>query len=288
MSLYTVACIDGSALSDSVADYAAWSATRMSTRLIFLNAVDDIQKADEADFSGQIGMDERQRLLAEFTDLEEKRAKLARQQGHLFLEAAAKHIKPFGLEPELRQRLGDLLETLDDIQHDTRLLVIGRQGKRATKTPSQIGRYIGHQVERVIRSMQRPVWVIPGAFQVPERIMIAYDHSVTAKKSVEMVAGSPLFKGLPVHVVMVGSESSEHQAQLSSAVTILEEHGFEDVTSALLSGDVEDTLNQYAAEHQISVMVMGAYGHSRIREFLLGSHTNAMILSAQIPLLLLR
>ena len=50
------------------------------------------RQADTSDFSGQIGMDERQRLLAEIIDLEERRAKLARQQGHMFLEAAQKHI----------------------------------------------------------------------------------------------------------------------------------------------------------------------------------------------------
>jgi len=200
MTTHTVACIDGSALSDVVADYAAWSAKRLNNSLVLLNVLDDVRGMDEADFSGSIGMDERQRLLSELAELEEKRAKLSRQQGHTFLEAAEKRVKSVVTEPLLRQRHGDLVDALLEIEDEIRLLVIGKQGKRG----NGVGQKIGHQVERVIRAMTKPVWVVHGEFSEPNRIMIAYDHSPTAKKAVEMVAGSPLFRGLPIDVVMVG------------------------------------------------------------------------------------
>ncbi|RUO35515.1 universal stress protein UspA [Aliidiomarina shirensis] len=283
MTTHTVACIDGSALSDTVADYAAWSAKRLNNSLVLLNVLDDIRSSDEADFSGNIGMDERQRLLAEITELEEKRAKLSRQQGHAFLDAAQKHLSDFAIEPLLRQRHGDLVDTLVDIEEEIRLLVIGRQGKRG----DGIGQHIGHQVERVIRAMHKPTWVVTGKFQEPKQIMIAYDHSTTAKKAVEMVAGSPLFKGIPVHVVMVAAETNDHQAQLDNAAAKLSEEGFQ-VTTALVAGEVEDSLLKYADEQNMDVIVMGAYGHSRIREFFVGSHTNKLLSSTKVPLLLLR
>ena len=47
-------------------------------------------------------------------------------------------------------------------------------------------------------------------------------------------------------------------------------------------------LCDYQREHAIELLVMGAYGHSRIRQFLVGSTTTAMIRRAQSPLLLLR
>lgn len=283
MTTHTVACIDGSALSDTVADYAAWSAKRLNNSLVLLNVLDDIRKSDEADFSGNIGMDERQRLLAEITDLEERRAKLSRQQGQAFLDAAQKHLSAMDIEPLLRQRHGDLVDTLVEIQEEVRLLVIGRQGKRG----DGIGQHIGHQVERVIRAMHKPTWVVTGEFREPKQIMIAYDHSATAKKAVEMVAGSPLFKGIPVHVVMVAAETNDHQAQLDNAATKLSDEGFK-VTTALVAGDVEESLLHYADEKKIDVIVMGAYGHSRIREFFVGSHTNKLLSSTKVPLLLLR
>ena len=57
MSKHTVACIDGSALSGAVADYAAWSAQRMGSPLVLLNVLDDNRSADETNFSGNIGVD---------------------------------------------------------------------------------------------------------------------------------------------------------------------------------------------------------------------------------------
>lgn len=285
MTINTVACIDGSALSDTVADYAAWSANRMNSPLVLLNVLDDARGPDESDFSGKIGIDQRQRILAELADLEEKRAKLSRQQGQVFLEAASTHIAEHYAEPLLRQRHGDLPSALRDIETDIRLLVIGRQGKRGQS--NSIGQRIGHQVEGVIRTVACPVWVVHGTFKTPERIMLAYDHSKTAQKAVTMVAESPLFKGLPVHVVMVGPDTSAHTEQLKWAENKLSQHGFS-VTTAIIAGEVEEVLNQYAATHSIDAMVMGAYGHSRIRKFFVGSHTNALIQSASIPVLLLR
>jgi len=283
MTTHTVACIDGSALSDTVSDYAAWSAKRMNTSLVLLNVLDDVRSSDETNFSGNIGMDERQRLLAEITELEEKRAKLARQQGQAFLDAAKEHVAPKHNEPVLRQRHGDLVDTLVDIENEIRLLVIGRQGKRG----NGVGQKIGHQVERVIRALHRPTWVVTGKFKEPEQIMIAYDHSATAKKAVEMVANSPLFEGIPVHIVMVGAQTNDHQAQLENAQAKLVEQGFSVIT-ALIAGDVEEALLQYADEQKMDALVMGAYGHSRIREFFVGSHTNKLLSSTKIPLLLLR
>jgi len=56
----------------------------------------------------------------------------------------------------------------------------------------------------------------------------------------------------------------------------------------ILAGDVEATLRAYQAEHMIDLLVMGAYGHSRIRQLLLGSTTTDMLRRATIPILLLR
>jgi len=51
---------------------------------------------------------------------------------------------------------------------------------------------------------------------------------------------------------------------------------------------VIETLHDYQDSHAIDLMVMGAYGHSKIRQFFVGSNTTKMIGSSKIPLLLLR
>ena len=286
MSEQTVACIDGSNVSQSVCNYAAWSTLRLANSMVLLNVLDDVRTPTDVDFSGNIGVDTRQSLLLELAEIEEKRAKLARRQGLIFLDAAERQVKQnFQNLNTLvtKQRHGDLVDTLLEMEADTRLFVIGKQGRHG----EGIGQHIGHQVERVIRAATRPVWVISENYTAPQKIMLATDGSPTAQKATEMVAASPLFKGLPIEVVMVGVENTDNKADLDWALTRLREAGF-DVNSTLLQGDVEDALLEFAEDNQVDCIVMGAYGHSRIREFFVGSHTNRMLMRCKLPLLLLR
>lgn len=286
MTTHTIACVDGSGLTQSVCDYAAWSAQRLGNALVLLNVLDDVRTPNDMDFSGNIGVDTRQNLLLELAEIEEKRAKLSRRQGLMVLDAAERHVKEkFSTLTEIvtRQRHGDLVDTVLAVQDETRLLVIGKQGRHG----EGVGQHIGHQVERVIRAVSRPVWVVTGKFSAPEKIMIAYDGSATARKATEMVADSPLFVGIPIHLVMVGSENNDNLADLNWARERLEEKGF-NVQSELLQGNVEDTLLEYAEDNQLDAIVAGAYGHSKIREFFVGSHTNKLLMNSKVPLLLLR
>ena len=102
-----------------------------------------------------------------------------------------------------------------------------------------------------------------------------------------MLAASPLFKGLPIHLVMVGNENDAVLTQLNAARDALAAGGLE-VHTAIRAGEVEPTLHAYRAEHGIDLLVMGAYGHSRIRQFFVGSTTTSMIRTTRTPLLLLR
>jgi nucleotide-binding universal stress UspA family protein len=117
--------------------------------------------------------------------------------------------------------------------------------------------------------------------------MLAFDGSATTRKGVEMIARSPLFRGLPVHLLMVGADTRDAREQISEAQRQLQQAGFE-TEASIRSGDVADTLLAYQEEKGIDLLVMGAYGHSRIREFLVGSTTTRMLCNAKRPLLLLR
>lgn len=200
------------------------------------------------------------------------------------LDAARQRAISAGVaQPECRQRHGDLVETLRDLQNDTRLLVIGRQGEDSGDDIQ----HIGSQLESVIRTMHRPILVTVGQFTPPRSLMLAFDGSATTLKGVEMLAASPLFKGLPIHLVMVGNEDDAVLTQLNAARDALAAGGLE-VHTAIRAGEVEPTLHAYQAEHGIDLLVMGAYGHSRIRQFFVGSTTTSMIRTTRTPLLLLR
>lgn len=276
-----IACIDGTNISPAVCDYAVWASLRIDAPLEFLHVLDKSEYPTESNLSGNIGLGSREALLDELAELDERRGKLALQQGKLMLEAARERAVAGGIEnPGSRQRHGNLVETLLEMEPNSRLLVLG-------KHDDHLSEHIGSRLENVVRTLQRPILITTSSFKAPERIMIAFDGSPTTRRVVEMVAGSPLFRGLPCHLVMVGTENATLKTQLDQAKKTLESAGFE-TRATLIAGEVERALCDYRADHAIDLLVMGAYGHSVIRRFLVGSTTTNVIRNASVPVLLLR
>ncbi|OGU19951.1 MAG: universal stress protein UspA [Hydrogenophilales bacterium RIFOXYD1_FULL_62_11] len=282
---HVIACIDGSSITLAVCDYAAWASRQMDAPLDFLHVLGKSEYPIPVDLSGNIGLGSREHLLQELAELDEKRSKVALEQGRIMLDAAKARALDDGVTSPItsRQRHGELVDTLIEFESDIRLLVMGRQGEQGDSA----GEHIGSHLENVVRTLHRPILVIPADYTEPRSILVAFDGSATTRKAVEMVAASPLFRGLPCHVVMVGADKAESRAQLDWARTTLEQADFE-VTASLRSGQIEEVLCGYREEHAIDLIVMGAYGHSRIREFLVGSTTTHLLRKSTVPLLLLR
>ncbi|MDP1539424.1 MAG: universal stress protein [Moraxellaceae bacterium] len=279
------ACIDGSPAAVSVCDYAAWAAAKLSAPITLLHVLDHQAYPVNTDVSGNIGLGARDLLLDELVALDEKRNRLALEQGKLRLEAARQHIQQTdaSLNITQRQRHGNLVETLSELEDDIRAAVIGRQGETSGGALSQVG----SQLESIIRTLHRPVLIAPDEFHTPRSALIAFDGSDTTRKGVKLLAASPLFADLKLHLIMIGKDTADNHAQLQWAVDQLSAAGRE-LQTAIRPGDVVPTLHAYQADHDIDLMVMGAYGHSRLREFFVGSTTNAMLQSTTSALLLLR
>ena len=278
-----IACIDGSSAAGSVCDYAAWVASRLESPLTLLHVLDKSRYPVENDLSGKLGVDAREHLLSELAELDTRRNKVALEQGALMLEEARQRAVAGGVaEPVLRQRHGHLIESLAELEDDTRLLVIGKQGEEHGD-----GAHVGDNVERLVRTLHRPILIAQGEFKPPQVVMLAFDSSDTTRKGVEMFAASPLFRGLKGHLVSVSKDRQTLSKDLEWAEKTIREAGH-DVQCAVLDGEIEPALHQYQQEHGVDMVVMGAYGHSRLREFFVGSTTNNMIKNATVPHLLLR
>lgn len=280
-----IGCIDGTETSATVCEYAAWSALRMGAPLEFLHVIDRHQEvAPVSDFSGNLKVGAQEELLQQLAELDAQRSKLAQEHGRILIDAARSRASELGVKaPEGRQRHGTLVETLGEMEEDTRLVVLGRRhvDPAAPDQPVQ-----NHRLERVIRAIHKPILATAAHYKTPERFMIAFDGSPTGRKTVERVAASPLLVGLPVHVVTAGSGASADDA-LGWARTELEAHGF-DVTTATRDGDAERALGDYANEHAMDLVVIGAYGHSRIRHLMIGSTTTTLLRTLPVPVLVLR
>ncbi|MFV1873925.1 MAG: universal stress protein [Oleiphilus sp.] len=278
------ACIDGSKISAYVCDAAAWLSLSLDAPVKLLHVLEKAVVPVNDNLSGAIGLGSREHLLQEMTALDEQRSKLALEHGKHMLDDAQHRVQDLGVASvQLKQRHGDLIEALNESESETRVFVMGRLGEDHDVQAQAIGAHL----ENVVRAVHTPILVTVGKFTAPKKVMIAYDGSATADKAIREFSDSPLLKDLPLHLVMVGADNREHQQQLTQAETILEAAGRQ-VVPVLLQGNVQEVLSEYRVKNQIDLIVMGAYGHSRLREFFVGSQTSKMIARSPVPLLLLR
>ena len=146
---------------------------------------------------------------------------------------------------------------------------------------------LGSNLERIVRASHKPVFVASPAFKPVAKVLIAFDGGASAMKAVDHVARNPLYAGLAVQIVTVGPDTAETAKGLADAKAQLKAAGIE-ADFSILPGQPETTLSKLVEDAQFAMLVMGAYGHSRIRSLVIGSTTTEMIRACKVPVVLVR
>ncbi|APF36479.1 universal stress protein [Chelatococcus daeguensis] len=279
-----LALIDASVYAQSVCDHAAWAAARLDASVEVLHVLGRRDTSSiPADYTGSLSADARDTLLAELAALDEEKARLAQKRGRLVLDEAKARLAAAGIDAVTSLRLGDLTETVAEREVDAELVVIGKRGEAADFAKL----HLGSNLERVVRASRRPVLVAARAFRPIERVLVAFDGGASALKAVDHIARSPMFAGLSCRLLMVGAETSDARKKLDGAVAQLAAAGY--VPKAdLVPGQPEQVIAQSVEREGIDLLVMGAYGHSRIRNLIVGSTTVEMVRSCKIPIMMFR
>jgi nucleotide-binding universal stress UspA family protein len=278
-----LAFIDGSVYAESVCRLSAWAASRLGVSVEIAHVLGR-RMSGSFDLSGSLEINQRTALLDEYARLDEQHAKLAQAKGRVLLDTAKALIAAGGIgQVQTRLRNGDLLEALADLEKDAQIVVIGKRGEAADFAKL----HLGSNLERVVRSSTRPVLVASRSYVPFERFVIAFDGGKSANRAVDFVATSDLLKGMKASVLSVGADTSENRSRLDAPARRLKEAGFE-VEAHLLPGDPDDVIKAHVEANGIGLLVMGAYGHSRIRSLVIGSTTEAMVRRCKVPVLMFR
>lgn len=279
-----IALVDGSIYAQSVCDHAAWVSGRTGAPVELLHVLGRREAPHTTDHSGAISLGARTMLLEELAELDAQRSRLVAHRGRAILEDAHAILTRDGVaEITTRLRHGDIIEAVAEVEKDAGLIVIGKRGEGADFARG----HLGSNLERIVRASHKPVFVASRAIKPISKVMVAYDGRTSAIKAVEHVARDPLFAGLAVHVVTVGQPAAATRKGLEDAQALLKAAGIE-ATSAVIAGQPETALGKLVDEAQIDLVVMGAYGHSRIRSLIIGSTTTEMIRSCKVPIILVR
>ena len=278
-----IAFVDGSAYSESVCHYVAWAAGRMQAEVELYHVLGRREGAAKGDLSGSIRLGARSKLMEELAELDAQKARLSQARGRAILEDAQAIIAGDGVEVSPRLRHGDIVETVQEVEAGAALVVIGKRGEAADFAKL----HLGSNLERIIRAAHAPVLVANRAFGPVSKVLIAYDGGVSAMKAVDYVAREPLFAGLQCTLVSVGKEGDVIRQGLEDAKATLAAGGHE-AEIRLVAGQPDKVLAEMSESEGHDLLVMGAYGHSRIRSMIIGSTTTEMIRTCKLPVLLMK
>lgn len=279
-----IALVDGSIYSESVCHHAAWIAQRTQAPVELIHVLGRREAPEKADLSGAIRLGARTKLMEELADLDAQRAKLVSHRGRAILEDARAIVDRDGVtEITTRLRHGDVVEAIGEIEGEARVIVIGKRGEAADFAKG----HLGSNLERIVRAANRPVFVAARAFKPIETVLVAYDGGRSAMKAVDHIARSAFFADMAVTVVTVGNETPEISKGLADASAVLAAAGIK-ANTRIVAGQPEVELGKLVDQDGFGMLVMGAYGHSRIRSLVIGSTTTEMMRSCKVPVLLLR
>ena len=145
--------------------------------------------------------------------------------------------------------------------------------------------------ELVCLSVGRPVLVVPyaGAFSsIAERVLIAWNGSREATRAV--ADALPVLKrAKQVTVLVINADRDAHGELPGADLTwYLARHDVKAQAMQTVSEDVNagEVLLSHAADLAADLLVMGAYGHSRVKEMVLGGATRTVLKSMTLPVLM--
>lgn len=173
-----------------------------------------------------------------------------------------------GREPEVVAAAGRLAD----------LVIVGRPDA-AEEAP------MAATIDAALFDTGRPVLVAPPAAPsaIGTRVAIAWNGSAQSARAV--AAALPFLGKARQVTVMVGGE--EGAAPSSGLVGYLEKHGVRaNVEAFSAAHSMGKTLLEQASRLEADLLVMGAYGHSRLREMILGGATREVLGVATVPVLM--
>ncbi|WP_123533488.1 universal stress protein [Halosimplex salinum] len=224
-------------------------------------------------------------------------------EGRTIVDEAATEARQAGVETVAEVIQGGPSRTIREYVDDQGidLVVMGTRGGRDIE---QI--VLGSVTERVVRSSGAPVLVVPpesDSEYPPESVLVGTDGSEGSEAAVDEAAGIAEASGAALHAVSVVEPSllgldvrSEQAAEdregrfaerLEWARERVENRDVA-VETALEEGDVVETLNEYADEHGVDLIVVGTHGRTGIDRRVLGSVTENLMRSASVPVLSVR
>jgi len=189
-----------------------------------------------------------------------------------------------GLQPELKKVTGLIDESIIEEGKKADLIILAQRGEHYPLTGVGL---LGSTSEAVVRKAGKPVIITPFQYKKIERVGLAYDESKPSERALRLATEFCIKTRWPLSVLHITDDTVAAEKIRQTVDSFCSpydiEHDF-----VVRKGKEEQEILRFIEDSAVDLLVMGAYGHGRIRELILGSTTSYVIRKSPIPVLLVR
>jgi nucleotide-binding universal stress UspA family protein len=226
-----------------------------------------------ADLSGSVGFQP-------FLNLSGELHEALVSAGGAILAAYEARATEAGVRFESVLKEGNVSEILEEEAQSARLAALGLRGANAAHRRDLVGRH----TDALARRMPTSLLVAPAEYRDFQRPVLAWDGSPKSRRALTLAAELAALLELPIRIVTAGDDEEEGQALLAEAE---EELRYRRVTA---TGILRKSHPDEAIFEEVGaggdLVAMGAHGHGRVVELVLGSTTDRVLRAATVPVLL--
>lgn len=266
--------LDGSEHSRTAVQYAFWLARRLGASVVGCHIIDvmSIEGPFLHDIAGSLGFEP-------YLDFSSKMREVLQERGRGLLQAFSDEAARQGARAETAMGLGVVANELAERARLADLVVVGHRGVNERFSTG----LSGSTVESLSRKSPKPVFIAPLQFRECTNPLLAYDGSARAAAAMHVAAECCVTLGLPLTVLTVDKDETHGGKILDEARAYLHSYEISARFESQTAAQAPERIAAYLREQGHDLLFIGAHGHGRIIEMVLGSTTEYLLRNTTCP-----
>jgi nucleotide-binding universal stress UspA family protein len=271
--------LDGSEHARTAMRYSLWLGERLGATVVGLHVVDivSIEGSFFHDISGSLGFEP-------YLDFSSKMREVLHERGKALLQEFSDHATSSGVRHDTILGMGVVANEIAEHARTADLVVMGHRGVNEKFSTG----LLGSTAESVTRKCPKPVFVCTMNFRPCTNPLLAYDGSQRAGAAMQSAAEFCATLSLPLTALTVNKDEAAGRKVLDEAEAYLGPYQLRARFDLQQTGNAPERIANFLREHDHDLLFIGAYGHSRILEMVLGSTTEYVLRHSSCPVFLNR
>lgn len=268
--------VDGSSYTETVVQTGVELAKKLDAKLQVLSVLD----VRPYDWQGIVGSESIVPVVPTSPSSEEEKEKKREQIDAMLIDIDSR-LKEQKIEYCFHTPAGLPVDCICEYSRVADLVILGTRGEFQAWHEGMIGATLGP----VSRQLEKPFLVVGQQKREFQKFLLAYDGSAPASKAINLAGYLGVSLGMTGTVLFIGKDEDSAAELLQEAREYLKNYELE-CDCVVESGSPAKRICEFAQANSSDLVIMGAYGHSRLHEVVWGSTTEEVLKTLEIPVLL--